>query len=219
MRLNLRFSEATKDYFHFSVPLFLVSMFQFLVKYTDLLLVWCGVLLWEALTKRPLPVERKWPLYFGAFVVLSFFNSREEVLRARSAEADLAAAKKRRSPIRTFAEHPESLLERYADRGDRAEKLLAPYLDKWIRVSGRFEGTADSLLGDAIFISLVLENDQRIQLSFSTERRDRIRLLRVGEQVVAVCQILHGYGAGVFALWNCELVSAEQTRPAFARVS
>lgn len=194
-------------------------MFQFLVKYTDLLVVWCAVLLWEALTKRPLPVETKWPLYFGAFVVVSFFNWRKEMLRARTAEVDLAAERKKGSPIRIFAVHPESLLERYAHRGVRAERLLAPYLDKWIRVSGRFEGTADSLLGDAIFMSLVLENDQRIQLSFSTERRERIRLLRAGEQVVAVCQILHGYGAGVFTLGNCELVSAEQTRPAFARVS
>jgi hypothetical protein len=91
MRLNLRFSEPMKDYLHLWVQLFLVSMFQFLVKYTDLLFVWCGVLLWEALTKRPLPVESKWPLYFGAFVVVSFFSWRKEMLRARTAEADLAA--------------------------------------------------------------------------------------------------------------------------------
>ena len=208
-----------KDYLHFSVPLFLVSMLRFLLMYSDLLVVWCGVLVWEALTKRPLPVEWKWPLYFGVFVIVSFSNWRKEWVRAYTAEAALAAERKKPSPIRIFAEHPESLLERYARRGVLAEKLLAPYIDKWIRVSGRFEGTADSLLGDAIFMSIILENGQRIQLCFSTERRDRLRFLQVGEQIVAVCQLRHGYGAGVFALENCELVSAEPFRAAFARVS
>jgi hypothetical protein len=219
MRMNLKVSEPMKDYLHFSVPSFLIITFQFLLMYTDLLLVWCGVLLWEALTKTPLPVERKWPLYFGAFVVASFFNWRKEVLRARTAEATLATERKRRSPVRLFAEHSESLLERYAHRGVLAEKLLAPYLNKWIRVSGRFEGAADSLLGDAIFMSVIRENGQRIQLCFSTERRDRLRLLQEGEQIVAVCQIHHGYGAGVFTLENCEFASAQPFRPAFARVS
>ena len=137
MRLNLKFSESMKDYLHFSVPLFLVSMLRFLLMYGDLLVVWCGVSVWEALTKRPLPVEWKWPLYFGVFVFVSFANWRKEWLRAHTAEATLAAERKKPSPIRIFAEHPESLLERYAHRGVRAEKLLAPYLDKWIRAGNR----------------------------------------------------------------------------------
>jgi len=219
MRLNLKFSESMKDYLHFSVPLFLVSVLRFLLMYGDLLVVWCGVLVWEALTKRPLPVEWRWTLYFGVFVIVSFSNWRKEWLRAHTAEATLTAERQKPSPIRIFAEHPEWLLERYARRGVFAEKLLAPHIDKWIRVSGRFEGTADSLLGDAIFMSVILENGQRIPLCFSTEHRNRLRLLQVGEQIVAVCQIRHGYGAGVFALENCGLVSTEPLRPAFVRVS
>jgi hypothetical protein len=72
MRLNSRFPELIKDYLQFSVPLFLISILRFLLMYADLLGEWCGVWLWEALAKRPLPVEWKWPLYFGAFVVISF---------------------------------------------------------------------------------------------------------------------------------------------------
>lgn len=208
-----------KDYLQYTVPLFLVSVVQFLLKYTDLFAVWGGIWAWEASTHKPLPMEIKWPLYFGAFVVSSFFVWRKEVSRTRAAEAALAAERKRTIPRRVFVENPESILERYGQRGARAERLLVPYLDRWIRVEGRFEGIADSLEGDSIFMSLILENGRRIQLRFSTDSRNRLQNLRAGQALVAVCQIHHGYGAGVFTLVNCEIVSTAAHRPAFARVS
>ena len=51
MRLNLRFSEPIKDHLQFSVPLLLISIARFLLAYAGLLLLSCGVLLWEALTR------------------------------------------------------------------------------------------------------------------------------------------------------------------------
>jgi hypothetical protein len=66
-------------------------------------------------------------------------------------------------------ENADALLERYGQTGILAEKLLP--LGKWIQVSGRFEGAADSLIGDAMFASLILENGRRIQLRFPLRLR------------------------------------------------
>jgi hypothetical protein len=52
-----------------------------------------------------------------------------------------------------------------------AERLLIPNLDKWIAVSGRFEGIAEPLPGDAVHLSLVRESGRRIHLRFSIESR------------------------------------------------
>jgi hypothetical protein len=115
-------------------------------------------------------------------------------------------------------ENPEVLLERYGHTGTRSEKLLIPYLNRWIQVSGSFEGAADSLVRDATFISLILENGRRIQLRFPGEGSP-LRVLGEGQQITAVCQIQHGYGAGIFVLDNCELICTDPSRPALARVS
>ena len=133
---------------------FVVTALQFLVSYADLLVVWSGLLLWEALAGKPLPVEIKLASYLGAFVAISFWNWRRQLLRTRAAEAALAAEKKESTPARTFMQNPEVLLERYGQTGTLSERLLIPYLDKWIQVSGSFEGAADSLVRDATFISL-----------------------------------------------------------------
>jgi hypothetical protein len=200
-----------------TVLLFLVTVLRFLLTYTSLLIVWSGVLLWEAFTKKALPVEIKWSLYFGAFASTSFWSWRKEFLRAHAAESALAAEKKKSSPKRVFVENADALLERYGHTGTLAEKLLP--LGKWIQVSGSFEGAADSLVGDATFLSLILENGRRIQLRFPGDPGDSLRLLREGQQITAACQIQHGYGAGVYILDNCELIRAEPFRSALARAS
>jgi len=82
------------------------------------------------------------------------------------AEEALAAEKKKSPAVRTFVENAEALIDRYGHTGTLAEKLLVPYLDKWIRVSGAFEGTANALVGDAIYLSLILKNGRRIHLRF-----------------------------------------------------
>ncbi len=202
-----------------SLPLFLIMAIQFLLKHTDLLVVWIVVYAWESQTGKTLSSESKWTLYFGAFAVTSFRAWRKEALRVRAAETTLAEERTKSNPVRVFVKNPDALLERYQQTGTLAEKLLTPYLDQWIRSSGRFEGATDSLVGEAIFVSLILENGRRIQLRFSADEGKRIRLLREGQHVTAVCQVRHGYGAGVFALENCELIGAEPCRPFLSRVS
>ena len=216
--LRLRYAEPMKDRC-FGLFDFIVTALQFLVSYTDLLVVWSGLLLLEAFAGQPLSVEIKWSSYLGAFVATSFWNWRKQLLRARAAEAGLAAEKQKLTPARTFVQNAEVLLERYGQTGTLSEKLLIPYLDKWIQVSGSFEGAAHSLVGDATFISLILKNSRRIQLRFPGDSSYPLRLLREGQQITALCQIRHGYGAGVFHLDNCELIRTEPSRPALARVS
>jgi hypothetical protein len=203
----------------FTVPLFLLTMLQFLLEHTELLYLWIGIAVWEACTRTAVPAEMKWRLYVGAFIGASFWNWRSAVLRARAVEDALAAEKKKSNPVRIFVEDSEALIDRYGHTGTLAEKLLTPYLDKWIRVSGAFEGTTDALVGDTIYVSLILENGRRIHLRFPTQARDRLRLLREGRQLTAACQIRHGYGAGVFALENCQLIRVEPLWRILARAS
>lgn len=196
----------------FTVPFLLIDVFRFLLNCGNLLTVWACIMVWEMLTGKTLPSEIKWALYFGAFTVISFSTWRKQMSRARAAEAALAEAGKSTNPARIWTKDPGALLAGRA----LSERELVPHLDQWIRVSGAFEGTADSLLRDAIFLSLVLDNGRRMQLRFAMDARDRLRLLREGQQVRAICQIRHGYGAGVFALENCEL---SNTKPALAHAS
>jgi hypothetical protein len=197
----------------------LFSVLKFLLGYTELLAIWAGIQVWDAFTGRPLSTETRWSLYIGALAAVSFWNWRREVQRADAAEAALAADGKKTKQVRVFAEEPEALLDRYAHKGMLADKLLVPYLDKWMTVSGRFEGIAESLLGNAIHLSLILQTGARIHLRFPAEARDRLRLVREGQQVTAVCQIQHGYGPGVFVLENSELTHVKPPRPALACVS
>ena len=52
----------------------------------------------------------------------------------------------------------------------------------------------------------------------TNEVRERLQLLQPGQQLMTACQIRHGYGAGVFALENCELIRVDP-RPLLARAS
>ena len=197
--------------------LFLVTIFQFLLTHAYLVIVWWGILLWEGFTRQKLPMEIKWSLYFGAFAAVSFWNWRKEFFRARDAEAALKAEKSKSSPARIFVENADALLERYGQSGALAEKLLP--LGEWLQISGSFEGAADSLVGDATFVSIILESGRRVQLRFPNNASDSLRLLQKGQQIMAACQVQHGHGLGVFVLDNCELIAAKPLRPSLARAS
>jgi hypothetical protein len=196
----------------------LTSVLQFATGFTILPALWIGIRVWEAIAGNALPVDIKWSLYFGAFVGTAFWNWRKEHLRARAAE-DLLAEKGTPAPVRTYVPNAASLLQRHGQTGTAAERLIVPYLDQWLRVSGTFEGAAESLLGDATFLSLLLENGRRIQLRFPGADRNALRLLRNGQTIAAACQIRHGYGAGAFVLDNCELTSAEPIQTVLRHVS
>jgi hypothetical protein len=200
------------------VPDFLISALEFALGFTNLLGVWLGIRIWEASAGNPLPVDIRWSLYFGAFAGTSFWNWRKERLRARAGAASLAR-KVAPAPVRKLVPNAESLLQRYGHTGTSAERLLIPYLDRWIRISGTFEGSAESLIGDATFLSLLLEDGRRIQLRFPGGDRNALRLLRKGQTIAAACQVRHGYGAGVFVLDNCELTRAEPVQPVLRYVS
>jgi type II secretory pathway pseudopilin PulG len=195
------------------------SLLIFILGYTGVISVVAGIFTYEALTRTPLPAETKWSLYTAAILAISFSNWRREVRRADAAEAALAAEKQQARTHRVFVENPQALVERYSHTGTSAERLLIPYLDKWITVSGRFEGFAESLTGDAIHVSLTSERGRRIHLQFPIQSQDRLQPLRPGQQLTAVCQVKHGYGAGVFKLENSELVRVEPIRPVLARAS
>lgn len=196
-----------------------VTVLQFFLGYADLLVVWSILALWEAFGGKPLALEIKWSIYLGVFVATSFRNWRTQLLKARTAEAALAREKHESTQARTFLNNAEVLLERYGHGGTLSEKYLIPCLDKWIQVSGTFEGAAESLVGDATFISLFLKTGRRIQLRFPGNCSHPLSILREGQQITAACQIRHGYGAGIFVLDNCELIRTERSRLTLALVS
>lgn len=92
-----------------SVTSFLVTVLRFLLQYGELWVLWGGIVAWESHNRKPLALDTKLGLYFGAFVGLSFWNWRKEMLRADAADEALAAEKEKRkeqlNPFRVFAEH------------------------------------------------------------------------------------------------------------------
>jgi hypothetical protein len=197
----------------------ILTRVEFLLGYIGFLAVGAIILIWDALARTPFPSEMKWGLLAYFFIGDSYSVWRREHDRADAAEATLAAELAKPKKERVFAEEPQALLEHYGHSGMLAQKLITPYLDKWITVSGRFEVAADSLLRDAILLSLTLESGRRIHLQFAVESRDRLEVLREGQQVTAVCQVQYGVGLGVYVLENCELIRVERLRPTLARAS
>ena len=142
-----------------------LTIIDFLVGYADLFFFWVGIWAWEASTKTPLPMSTKLGIYAGAFLWISFWNWQREKRRADAAEAALAAKKNEAPAPRVFVEDPAALLDRSEAGGMLAERLLIPNLDRWIAVSGKFEGIAESLPGDAIHLSLMRAGGRRVSLA------------------------------------------------------
>jgi hypothetical protein len=172
-----------------------------------------------ASAKVPLSAETEWRLCVSALAAVAFGSWYKQVRRADTAEAALEAERSKPKTERIFVEEPQALLDRIHHTGMLAEKLLIPQLDTWISVSGRFEGVAESLLGDAIHLSLILDTGRRIPIEFAVRSRNRLELLREGQRITAICQIRHGHGAGVFELRNSELIRVERPRQVLARAS
>ncbi len=178
----------------------LLRLIQFVLGYAPLVSVTAGILMWEACTKTHLSAEIEYSLYAGAFAAISFLNWRSAIKKREAAEYALKEEKKRVQAKRVFAEEPEALLDRY-EMGRPLDARMVSYVDQWIRVSGRFEGTTKSLVGDEIHVSVLLQSGRRIPLWFPGESRDRLQVLREGQQLRAVCQV----GPGL-VLGNAELV-------------
>jgi hypothetical protein len=186
------------------------DLLLFILGYTGLLSVYAGVWVWQSLTKVPLSSQQKWMIFGAAFLLETFDNWRKQVRKTEAAEA---RTKPEPPKQREFVADPQSLLERFGDTGMLADKLLIPDLDKWITVTGRFEGVAESLTHDALHLSLTLECGRRIHLRFALESGERLEALREGQQITAMCQVQRGHGLGVYTLDRCELIRVQPQRP------
>jgi hypothetical protein len=114
----------------------------------DFLALAVAVQFWPLLTNTPLSLRTALTLA-GLCVVYALLR----VLR-QSERRDSAAppAEERRE----FVEHPERVLELAKLTGYDAIRRLTPYLGKWITISGRFDGMAESLQRDAAHVSVLL---------------------------------------------------------------
>ena len=115
---------------------------------------------------------------------------------------------------REFVDDSEAVLKIAKLTGYDAVRRLTPYLGKWITISGRFEGLAESLQRDAIHLSLLLNDGRRINLRFGVEHGERLRALREGQRITAIGRIPR-FGLE-FTPENCELVRVEPVRLAYA---
>jgi hypothetical protein len=102
----------------------------------------------------------------------------------------------------------EVVLELARLSGYEAAKRFTPYLGKWMTISGRYEGIAESLQRDSIHLSLVMPDGRRVNLRFGLDRGEQLRELQEGQRITAICQIQQGRDF-VFTPVNCELVRAE----------
>ena len=116
---------------------------------------------------------------------------------------------------RDFVEDPGAVLELARLTGYEGIRRMTPYIGKWIALSGRFEGIAESLRKDAVHLSLLLDDGRRINLRFSTDYLERLKALREGQRISVAGRIPHGGGL-VFSPENCELIRVEPVRLAYA---
>jgi hypothetical protein len=192
-----------------------IQLLEFGLGYAGLLSVFAGVWVFESLSKSRLSPALEWSLFGGAFLAISFRNWHRANSRARDAER--AAAKKQEAAKRVYAGEPEALLAHLRDPRRFSEIELTCYLEEWLMLSGIVEGVAESLVGDAIYLTLILERGQRINLRFAADDRKQIEKLRVGQVVTAAGQIRGAFPK--FTLENCELLRVAPVRAGLARVS
>jgi hypothetical protein len=168
---------------------------------------------WEWIAKAKLPTDTQRQLYAGAFIAISFLNWYKATARAEAAERK---DEKQEKPPRAFAENPEGLIQQLRDPKTLTDMQVVPYYDKWIAVSGRVEFVA---CGPSFFAAgLILKHGQRVNLRFDASQESRLRDVRQGQYLTAVCQIRPSSSHSRAALENGEIVRVEPF-PILARVS
>jgi hypothetical protein len=194
-----------------------LKVLQFILGYSNLATVWAGIVVWEWIAKTKLSADTQWQLYAGGFIAISFSNWYKAMARAEAAERK---PEKQKTP-RVFAENPEALIEQLRDPKTLTDLQVVPYYDKWIAISGRVEFVA---CGPSFFAAgLILDRDrlrrgQRVNLRFDAGQESRLRDVRQGQYLTAVCQIRPSYSHSRAALENGEIVRVEPF-PILARVS
>lgn len=159
---------------------------------------------WPVLTNTPLSLRTALTLA-GLFVVYRL-SSMLIVESQKRAEAE--------EEKREFVADSETVLKVAKLTGYDGIRRLTPYRGKWMTISGRFEGLAESLQNDAIHLSVLLNDGRRINLRFAAEYEVRLRSLREGQQFTAIGRIPR-FGTE-FSPENCELIRVEPVRLAYA---
>lgn len=187
----------------------MAKLSRFLLENSDALAVFVALGGWRFLTSTPLTVRTACTV-LGLYVVLGV------VIRVRATYewafangADKGAPK---DETRVFVENPNVVLELAKLTGFEAIKRLTPYLGKWMTISGRFEGIAESLQKDSIHLSLLLNDGQRINLRFAMDHAEALRAVQVGQRITVTGQIPTSGSALIPE--NCEIVRIEPLRAA-----
>ncbi len=170
----------------------------------ELLVFVAVVQFWPSLTGAPLNLRTL--LTVGSLCVLfRFFGADGEIEKA-----EVSAEKEKRE----FVDDPEAVLEIAKLTGYDPIRRMAPYLGKWLTISGKYEGLAESLQKDAVHVSLRLNDGRRINLRFTVEHGERLRALQQGQRITAIGQVpVWGF---LFSPINCELIRSERPRLAYA---
>jgi hypothetical protein len=155
---------------------------------------------WPFLTGTPLTLRTE-------LTLVVFYTIIE---RTRRVERESESEGKAPRPKRVFVEDSEAVLHHAKLTGFESIGPFNPYREKWMWITGEFEGAAESLQHDAIHASLLLEDGRRLNLRFPMASRERLARLKAGRRITAIGQIpLFG---PTFRPENCELVRVEPAR-------
>jgi hypothetical protein len=165
---------------------------------------------WEWLTRTPLNMRTALTLA-GLYGVLGILREKQNACD----EAGVESSPPEKEKQRVFVKDPEVVLELAKLAGYEAVRRFTPYLGKWTTISGSYEGIAKSFNRDSIHLTLVLNDGRRVNLKFGLEQGERLRELKEGQQISAICQIQHA--SLTFTPENCELIRAEPLRGAGRR--
>jgi hypothetical protein len=166
---------------------------------------------WQLLTKKPLDIRT-------AVTLAVLFGLLRLMWRLGEASPVKAAAN---VSERNFVDSSEAVLALSNLSGFDYIKASTPYPGKWMTISGRYEGMAESLRKDSIHVSLLLRDSQRINLRFGLDAANQLRGLQMGRRITVNCQIPRWGNA--LKPENCELMRIESSpgveRGVLARVS
>jgi hypothetical protein len=155
---------------------------------------------WPFLTGNPLTLRTE-------LTLVVFYSLIEGTLRVERGSEDEARRSKR-----VFVEDSEAVLQLAKLTGFESIGPFNPYREKWMWITGEFEGATESLQHDAIHASILLEDGRRLNLRFPMTSRERVARLKEGQRITAIGQIpLYG---PTFRPENCELICVEPARPA-----
>ena len=157
-------------------------MIRLLLKNAAVLVYLVSVASWQFLTNTPLTLRVVFTLA-GVSAIAGFLG----YLSGRIESVPDSPAPEQEK--RVFVDDPGAVLEIAKLTGYEAIRRFAPYLGKWMTISGIYEGTARSLGQDSIHVSILLKDSRRLNLRFGVDREDEIRGLRAGQRIAAICRI------------------------------